>query len=185
MEPRSVICLMHICLGEVAVVPSAEFSHTLNYSGSKTHIFYMQPIGEGCWNFCPHRLLFGGVTREGQQWSRGVWGGERHNHPLSADLTCLLALLGVPFWCLLDVVPIKNEKGEVALFLVSHKDITETKSRASAENWKEGGEIRRGPGGWEGSGLPLGPSAPRGLEIIQRACPISKEGRASQGTDFC
>ncbi|XP_044305528.1 potassium voltage-gated channel subfamily H member 3 [Varanus komodoensis] len=51
---------------------------------------------------------------------------------------------GVPFWCLLDVVPIKNEKGEVALFLVSHKDISETKSRASAENWKEGGEIRRG-----------------------------------------
>ncbi|KAL7989730.1 hypothetical protein Chor_012396 [Crotalus horridus] len=50
--------------------------------------------------------------------------------------------LGVPFWCLLDVVPIKNEKGEVALFLVSHKDITETKSRASAENWKEGGEIK-------------------------------------------
>ncbi|XP_060108795.1 potassium voltage-gated channel subfamily H member 3 isoform X1 [Heteronotia binoei] len=47
---------------------------------------------------------------------------------------------GVPFWCLLDVVPIKNEKGEVALFLVSHKDITETKSRASAESWKEGGE---------------------------------------------
>nr|XP_003223275.1 PREDICTED: potassium voltage-gated channel subfamily H member 3 isoform X1 [Anolis carolinensis] len=50
---------------------------------------------------------------------------------------------GVPFWCLLDVVPIKNEKGEVALFLVSHKDITETKSRALAENWKEGGGRRR------------------------------------------
>ncbi|XP_053158522.1 potassium voltage-gated channel subfamily H member 3 isoform X2 [Hemicordylus capensis] len=50
---------------------------------------------------------------------------------------------GVPFWCLLDVVPIKNEKGEVALFLVSHKDITETKSRASAESWKEGGGRRR------------------------------------------
>ncbi|KAH0629256.1 hypothetical protein JD844_011193 [Phrynosoma platyrhinos] len=50
---------------------------------------------------------------------------------------------GVPFWCLLDVVPIKNEKGDVALFLVSHKDITETKSRASTENWKEGGGRRR------------------------------------------
>uniref|UniRef100_A0A3P8ZCH2 Potassium voltage-gated channel, subfamily H (eag-related), member 3 n=1 Tax=Esox lucius TaxID=8010 RepID=A0A3P8ZCH2_ESOLU len=34
---------------------------------------------------------------------------------------------GDQFWCLLDVVPIKNEKGEVVLFLVSHKDITETK----------------------------------------------------------
>lgn len=58
----------------------------------------------------------------------------------------LHSLPGVPFWCLLDVVPIKNEKGEVALFLVSHKDITETKSRASAESWKEGGENRWGDG---------------------------------------
>ncbi|KAI8496616.1 Potassium voltage-gated channel sub H member 4 [Branchiostoma belcheri] len=34
---------------------------------------------------------------------------------------------GTPFWCLLDIVPIKNEKGEVVLFLASHKDITRTK----------------------------------------------------------
>jgi hypothetical protein len=34
---------------------------------------------------------------------------------------------GTPFWCLLDIVPIKNEKGEVVLFLASHKDITHTK----------------------------------------------------------
>lgn len=31
---------------------------------------------------------------------------------------------GTRFWCLLDIVPIKNEKGEVVLFLTSHKDIT-------------------------------------------------------------
>ncbi|XP_058788674.1 potassium voltage-gated channel subfamily H member 8 isoform X2 [Phymastichus coffea] len=34
---------------------------------------------------------------------------------------------GVPFDCLLDIVPIKNEKGDVVLFLASHKDITHTK----------------------------------------------------------
>ncbi|XP_055688851.1 potassium voltage-gated channel subfamily H member 8 isoform X2 [Lutzomyia longipalpis] len=34
---------------------------------------------------------------------------------------------GTPFWCLLDIVPIKNEKREVVLFLASHKDITNTK----------------------------------------------------------
>ncbi|XP_072571169.1 voltage-gated delayed rectifier potassium channel KCNH8 [Paramormyrops kingsleyae] len=34
---------------------------------------------------------------------------------------------GAEFWCLLDIVPIKNEKGEVVLFLVSHKDITDNK----------------------------------------------------------
>ena len=31
------------------------------------------------------------------------------------------------FWCLLDIVPIKNEKGDVVLFLASHKDITSSK----------------------------------------------------------
>ncbi|XP_037903090.1 potassium voltage-gated channel subfamily H member 8 isoform X3 [Hermetia illucens] len=34
---------------------------------------------------------------------------------------------GTPFWCLFDIVPIKNEKREVVLFLASHKDITHTK----------------------------------------------------------
>ena len=37
------------------------------------------------------------------------------------------SLSGSPFWCLLDIVPIKNEKGNVVLFLASHKDITKRK----------------------------------------------------------
>ncbi|XP_056436377.1 potassium voltage-gated channel subfamily H member 8 [Gadus chalcogrammus] len=40
---------------------------------------------------------------------------------------------GTQFWCLLDIVPIKNEKGEVVLFLVSHKDITENKKDQDPE----------------------------------------------------
>lgn len=36
-------------------------------------------------------------------------------------------ITGSPFWCLLDIVPIKNEKREVVLFLASHKDVTNTK----------------------------------------------------------
>lgn len=40
---------------------------------------------------------------------------------------CLFLYTGSKFWCLLDIVPIKNEKSEVVLFLVSHKDITENK----------------------------------------------------------
>ncbi|XP_033629263.1 potassium voltage-gated channel subfamily H member 8-like isoform X1 [Asterias rubens] len=36
-----------------------------------------------------------------------------------------------PFWCLLDIVPIKNEKAEVVLFLASHKDITKSKTMNS------------------------------------------------------
>ncbi|CAG9585592.1 unnamed protein product [Danaus chrysippus] len=41
---------------------------------------------------------------------------------------------GTPFWCLLDIVPIKNEKREVVLFLASFKDITNTKMAAMNTN---------------------------------------------------
>ncbi|KAM4024311.1 voltage-gated delayed rectifier potassium channel KCNH8-like [Anomaloglossus baeobatrachus] len=41
---------------------------------------------------------------------------------------------GGSFWCLLDIVPIKNEKGEVVLFLASHKDISDTKSTLSPDD---------------------------------------------------
>lgn len=41
---------------------------------------------------------------------------------------------GTPFWCLLDIVPIKNEKREVVLFLASHKDITHTKMAEMSES---------------------------------------------------
>lgn len=44
----------------------------------------------------------------------------------------------VLFWCLLDIVPIKNEKGDVVLFLASFKDITDTKVKAIQEDKKEG-----------------------------------------------
>ncbi|XP_070569928.1 voltage-gated delayed rectifier potassium channel KCNH8-like isoform X3 [Ptychodera flava] len=39
-----------------------------------------------------------------------------------------------PFWCLLDIVPIKNEKGEVVLFLASFKDITKSKVNSLEED---------------------------------------------------
>ncbi|XP_025832214.1 potassium voltage-gated channel subfamily H member 8-like [Agrilus planipennis] len=41
---------------------------------------------------------------------------------------------GTPFWCLLDIVPIKNEKREVVLFLASFKDITQTKMAEMSES---------------------------------------------------
>nr|XP_033786562.1 potassium voltage-gated channel subfamily H member 8 [Geotrypetes seraphini] len=44
---------------------------------------------------------------------------------------------GSAFWCLLDIVPIKNEKGDVVLFLSSFKDITETKVKKAQEDKKE------------------------------------------------
>ncbi|XP_058260388.1 potassium voltage-gated channel subfamily H member 8 [Hemibagrus wyckioides] len=44
---------------------------------------------------------------------------------------------GGVFWCLLDIVPIKNEKGDVVLFLASFKDITDTKAKAIPVEKKE------------------------------------------------
>lgn len=45
---------------------------------------------------------------------------------------------GVAFWCLLDIVPIKNEKGEMVLFLFSFKDITGTHGRGNHNSRKDG-----------------------------------------------
>ncbi|MGH0162860.1 UNVERIFIED_CONTAM: hypothetical protein FKN15_064643, partial [Acipenser sinensis] len=55
---------------------------------------------------------------------------------------------GTQFWCLLDIVPIKNEKSEVVLFLASHKDITDTKKHLATGNScdtgdEEGQEVYR------------------------------------------
>ncbi|KAJ4919739.1 hypothetical protein JOQ06_021469, partial [Pogonophryne albipinna] len=45
--------------------------------------------------------------------------------------------LSTQFWCLLDIVPIKNEKGEVVLYLVSHKDISDKKRDQDPEHGPE------------------------------------------------
>ncbi|XP_010224957.1 PREDICTED: potassium voltage-gated channel subfamily H member 4-like [Tinamus guttatus] len=50
---------------------------------------------------------------------------------------CFYKKGGAAFWCLLDVVPIKNEKGEVVLFLFSFKDITESRSKSHPGDRRE------------------------------------------------
>lgn len=47
---------------------------------------------------------------------------------------------GSPFYCLLDIVPIKNEKGNVVLFLVSHKDVTKRKLSGEVIHDEDQGE---------------------------------------------
>ncbi|XP_020488283.2 potassium voltage-gated channel subfamily H member 4a [Labrus bergylta] len=51
---------------------------------------------------------------------------------------CLYRKNGNPFWCLLDIVPIKNEKGEVVLFLLSFKDVSETYGKSHRCNQGDG-----------------------------------------------
>nr|AIQ80464.1 ELK [Nematostella vectensis] len=54
---------------------------------------------------------------------------------------------GSHFFCLLDIVPIKNEKGTVVLFLVSHKDVTKRKQSGEATHDRdENASGRTGPG---------------------------------------
>ncbi|XP_068123763.1 potassium voltage-gated channel subfamily H member 3 isoform X2 [Hyperolius riggenbachi] len=85
---------------------------------------------------CACTFLYGEET--GEQLQQCVQKALNDKQELKAELL-LYKKNGCKFWCLLDVVPIKNEKGEVVLFLVSFKDITDAKTRPGTESWKETG----------------------------------------------
>ncbi len=53
------------------------------------------------------------------------WGNCRAVLLGNLSVITFLISSGNPFGCLVDIVPIKNEKGEVVLFLLSFKDISE------------------------------------------------------------
>ncbi|CAI9546748.1 unnamed protein product [Staurois parvus] len=84
---------------------------------------------------CACTFLYG--THTGEQIQHCIQKALNDKQELKAELL-LYKKSGSQFWCLLDVVPIKNEKGEVVLFLVSFKDITDAKTRMT-ESWKETG----------------------------------------------
>lgn len=69
-----------------------------------------------------------------------------------AVITLFFSLSAELFWCLLDIVPIKNEKGDVVLFLASFKDITDTKAKAIQEDKKEGQHVWLCYSFWMGCG---------------------------------
>uniref|UniRef100_A0A8C7PDZ0 Voltage-gated delayed rectifier potassium channel KCNH4 n=1 Tax=Oncorhynchus mykiss TaxID=8022 RepID=A0A8C7PDZ0_ONCMY len=72
---------------------------------------------------CTCRFLHGAETSERvrQQVDKALEG----QHEYQGEV-CFYMKNGNPFRCLLDIVPIKNEKGEVVLFLFSFKDVTES-----------------------------------------------------------
>ncbi|TWW65752.1 Potassium voltage-gated channel subfamily H member 8 ELK1 [Takifugu flavidus] len=88
---------------------------------------------------CACKFLYGPETSESIILSIGDALEERKEFKDEVMFYKKTAML---FWCLLDIVPIKNEKGDVVLFLASFKDITDTKVRAIHEDKKE--ERRRG-----------------------------------------
>ncbi|MEQ2267101.1 hypothetical protein XENORESO_001687 [Xenotaenia resolanae] len=55
---------------------------------------------------------------------------------------CLI-LTGNQFWCLLDIVPIKNDKGEVVLFLLSFKDVSESYGKSHHHIHEDGSSVMK------------------------------------------
>ncbi|KAK7939919.1 hypothetical protein WMY93_003245 [Mugilogobius chulae] len=51
---------------------------------------------------------------------------------------CFYKKNGNPFWCLLDIVPIKNEKGDVVLYLLSFKDVSDSFGKSHHYSEMEG-----------------------------------------------
>uniref|UniRef100_A0A8B9F6V4 Voltage-gated delayed rectifier potassium channel KCNH4 n=1 Tax=Amazona collaria TaxID=241587 RepID=A0A8B9F6V4_9PSIT len=84
---------------------------------------------------CSCRFLYGAETSEPvlQRIEKVLDGRQEYQTEV-----CFYKKGGAAFWCLLDIMPIKNEKGEVVLFLFSFKDITESRGRSHLGDKKEG-----------------------------------------------
>ncbi|XP_070783776.1 voltage-gated delayed rectifier potassium channel KCNH4 [Enoplosus armatus] len=89
---------------------------------------------------CSCRFLYGADTSEhvAQQMEKALEGREEYQAEVH-----FYKKNGAAFWCLLDIVPIKNEKGEMVLFLFSFKDITDTYGRSHHNSKKEEDKQRR------------------------------------------
>ncbi|KAH9498164.1 Potassium voltage-gated channel sub H member 3 [Bulinus truncatus] len=81
--------------------------------------------GSGC------RFLYGTETSEAEV--QKIQEALEEKRELKTEVQ-LYNKSGTPFWCLLDIVPIKNEKRDVVLFLVSHKDITKDKDKPDPDS---------------------------------------------------
>eukprot|EP00062_Callorhinchus_milii_P012542 gi/632959797/ref/XP_007895827.1/ PREDICTED: potassium voltage-gated channel subfamily H member 8 [Callorhinchus milii] len=93
---------------------------------------------------CSCRFLYGPETNE--QITLRIEKGLDEKTEFKGDIM-FYKKNGTSFWCLLDVVPIKNEKGDVVLFLASFKDITDTKVKIALEDKKEEKYKGRGKAG--------------------------------------
>uniref|UniRef100_A0A8D0FM21 Voltage-gated delayed rectifier potassium channel KCNH4 n=1 Tax=Strix occidentalis caurina TaxID=311401 RepID=A0A8D0FM21_STROC len=94
---------------------------------------------------CSCRFLYGAETSEPvlQRIEKVLDGRQEYQTEV-----CFYKKGGAAFWCLLDIMPIKNEKGEVVLFLFSFKDITESRGRSHLADKKEGERWL-----WDGDGF--------------------------------
>ncbi|XP_012936081.1 potassium voltage-gated channel subfamily H member 4 isoform X2 [Aplysia californica] len=84
------------------------------------------------------RFLYGPETSDSE--TGKIKGALEEKKELKTELK-LYRKNGTPFWCLLDIVPIKNEKRDVVLFLVSHKDISKEKGEGSSHTGSPGDKL--------------------------------------------
>ncbi|XP_056222922.1 potassium voltage-gated channel subfamily H member 4-like isoform X1 [Seriola aureovittata] len=89
---------------------------------------------------CSCRFLYGADTSEhvAQQMEKALEGREEYQAEVH-----FYKKNGTAFWCLLDIVPIKNERGEMVLFLFSFKDITDTYGKGHYNSKKEVSDDKR------------------------------------------
>ncbi|XP_069011611.1 voltage-gated delayed rectifier potassium channel KCNH4 isoform X2 [Embiotoca jacksoni] len=89
---------------------------------------------------CSCHFLYGADTSEhvAQQMEKALEGREEYQAEVH-----FYKKNGVAFWCLLDIVPIKNEKGEMVLYLFSFKDITDTYGKAHHNSKKDDDKRQR------------------------------------------
>ncbi|KAK7919540.1 hypothetical protein WMY93_010824 [Mugilogobius chulae] len=89
---------------------------------------------------CSCRFLYGTDTSEhvAQQMEKALEGREEYQAEVH-----FYKKNGAAFWCLLDIVPIKNEKGEMVLFLFSFKDITDTHGKCNHSSKNEVSDDKR------------------------------------------
>ncbi|XP_009325303.1 PREDICTED: potassium voltage-gated channel subfamily H member 4 [Pygoscelis adeliae] len=92
---------------------------------------------------CSCRFLYGAETSEPilQHIEKVLDGRQEYQTEV-----CFYKKGGDAFWCLLDIMPIKNEKGEVVLFLFSFKDITESRGKSHPVDKKEEKQRSKKPG---------------------------------------
>uniref|UniRef100_A0A8C3J7Q0 Voltage-gated delayed rectifier potassium channel KCNH4 n=1 Tax=Calidris pygmaea TaxID=425635 RepID=A0A8C3J7Q0_9CHAR len=115
---------------------------------------------------CSCRFLYGAETSEPvlQRIEKVLDGRQEYQTEV-----CFYKKGGTAFWCLLDIVPIKNEKGEVVLFLFSFKDITESRGRSHLGDKKEGEpRLRDGDRFWGPSSSHLRAAQRQGRTVLHR-----------------
>ncbi|KAM9715532.1 voltage-gated delayed rectifier potassium channel KCNH4 [Menidia menidia] len=89
---------------------------------------------------CTCRFLYGTDTSEhvAQQMEKALEGRQEYQSEVH-----FYKKNGAAFWCLLDIVPIKNEKGEMVLFLFSFKDITDIYGKGLHASKREVSDSKR------------------------------------------